>query len=60
MKWDIESSLIEGELWTGTIVKYTCADEHSLEWGEIDERVCGRDGGWDIDSAPVCVPCEFT
>ena len=50
---------IEDEIWSGTEITYTCVSSHSFKWGESATRTCGRDGNWNNDVAPICVPGKF-
>ena len=54
--WKVQSSYIGDQLLTDTKIKYTCDADYSLRLDENDERVCGKDGNWDNNTAPKCVP----
>ena len=56
VSWEIQSSYKTGKLLIDTKVKYECAYGYSLKWGENDVRVCEKDGIWDDNTAPKCIP----
>ena len=55
----IAFSHVQSEYWSYTEVEYECVDRHSFEWGENGVRVCGSDGKWNSDAAPICEPGYF-
>ena len=56
--WEITQTYRPGEFYTGTVVTYTCDDQHSLAWEDNGEIVCGRGGTYDRVFVE-CLPCEF-
>ena len=58
--WDISSTDVPGQIWSGSQITYTCITSHSFKSGETVTRVCGSDGNWNNNVAPVCVPSKLT
>ena len=51
---------VQSEFWSYTVLKYQCEPDHEFKWGENNTRVCGSDGYWNYNVAPVCVPGKLT
>lgn len=57
---NISFTHIEREFWSHTELTYQCEPRHSFKLGEKGTRVCGGDGNWNNNNAPICVPGKLT